>query len=670
MPPQARPAVRWLQANAGTETPSQILLYDTETRWKTVKKSKTQTHHRFRLGVAIHCVLSAGKVVREQTHRFTEIGEFWALLERLQQPRKVLWAFAHNHAVDLEWLRFWGQVEMGAYTAGPVRPEDAPGLIRGKRPWRGRVVWGGQPSFLFLLGKRGRVNFVDTFNYWRGSLQKAAEGIGGSKLKMPDMSEPDSAWFPYCEQDVQILRDLVVGALAHWKDLNAGVWQPTAPALALQSFRHQELTPAPKRKAKSILLDGRAEDAALERDGYYGGYFGAFYLGQIVQRDDPAPFKLDGADGTPIALPKGPVYKIDCNGLYPYVMSRNYYPCKRLSRRDGIEPAKLRRLMHASAATARVLISATNREYPCRADGHLLYQVGRYWTTLCGPELRRALDHGDVLEVAECCLYRTAKLFDRWVKFWHGERLKARAAGDRPREDFTKLILNSLYGKFGQKGGGWVNCDPAPTDHPYGEWIELRDAGAVDPESGEPCFEQVKKRSLGGIIQTHVEGADPAHSFPAIAAHVTSYAREYMRCVRAMLPAKSCFYQGTDSLLINESALDTMQAAGLIDPTALGHFKLEGVFLEGEMVGANHYRLEKKITRSGHYGRADYRLDGKAYANIWEGANSFTARRTDGVVIVTEVELRTTDPYPKGVEMPDGWVQWRVTDTVDARVNG
>lgn len=668
MAPAKRPAVRYLQANAGTETPSHLVFFDTETAWKKRPRHPTQEDHRFRLGVAKYVRLVKGKATREVTLHFDSPDQWWEWLESLQAPRQVIWVFAHNIAVDLQWTLFWQRFQDGDYTSGPLPPTDGDARVRGKRPWRGRMVWGSTPVFLYLMGKHGRVNFVDSHNYWRTSLDKAGREINTGKLPMPDPAAPDADWYEYCERDVDVLRDLVIGALNHWRRLDAGVWQPTAPALALQSFRHMELADKPGRKAKRILLADRPEDAQLERDSYYGGYFGAFYAGPVFRADDPAPFTVDQVTGDVIRRPTGPVYQIDCNGLYPYVMSRFKYPCRRGARRDGIAPKDLLRAMRADSATARVRINTLAAEYPVRVQDHLIYLVGDYWTTLCGAELLRALTLDHVADVSDCCLYSTSKLFDRWVKFWRAERTAARREGDVHREGLAKLITNSLYGKFAQRGGGWQNTDEFWSEGEWTQWVHLVGSGQDDPVTGQPLFTQHHLRDLGGQVQERVEGEDPAHAFPAISAHVAAAAREYMRDIRHLLPEKSCYYQGTDSLLISHEAMLVLDKAGLLHEEEMGHFKIEGIYPDASIVAANHYRVGDKPVRSGTYGRAKLGLDGKWRAKIWEGATAFTSRAPDGIVTVTEIELKKSDPYPKGDEGADGWVQWAVHDAFFRRM--
>lgn len=657
-----RPETRYLQANAGTECPSQLVFFDTETRWKEATRKQPQERHRFRLGCATYLRLEAGKVTREQSIRFKSTEGFWEWLEGLQKPRQVLWAFAHNIAFDLQILKFWERFQNGEYTCGPLEPGPDEARVRGKRAWRGRMVWGASPCFLFLMGRHGRVNLVDSYNYWRSSLASAADLQAEKKGKLPDQRLSDEEWFGYCEQDVRVLRDLVVGALTHWRQLDGGVWQPTGPALALQSFRHQELNGTDARPAKKILLSTDPETALLERDSYYGGYFGAFYSGPVFEADDPCPFTVQPGTNELIRRPTGPLWEVDCNGLYPFVMKTHSFPFKRAQRRDGLPPKDLARLFPAMSATARVRINTLAAEYPVRHEDHLLYMVGDYWTTLCGVELHRALKAGHVQDVAECATYRVCRLFERWVAFWHGERMAAREKGDANREGLAKLILSSLYGKFAQKGGGWANVFDEWSQGPWQQWMSDTDTGRIDPVTKQPIFEQRHFRDLGGQVQERVVGDDPSHAFPAISAHVAAAAREYMRSVRAILPEKSCFYQGTDSLIVDTRAMERLEEAELLDPLELGHFKFKGPYKDGLIVGANHYRIGDKQVRSGTYGRAEQDIGGAWHARIFEGATSFTSREPDGVVRVTEVELTKHDHYPKGDEQPDGWVQWMVHD--------
>jgi hypothetical protein len=69
--------------------------------------------------------------------------------------------------------------------------------------------------------------------------------------------------------------------------------------------------------------------------------------------------------------------------------------------------------------------------------------------------------------------------------------------------------------------------------------------------------------------------AEASNSFPAVAAHVTSYARMLLWGYIETAGIDNVFYMDTDSIFCNRQGLDNLTAAGSIDTDKLGSLKLE-----------------------------------------------------------------------------------------------
>ena len=71
-------------------------------------------------------------------------------------------------------------------------------------------------------------------------------------------------------------------------------------------------------------------------------------------------------------------------------------------------------------------------------DGALMY-----------PELNYALENGwELVEVKELWRSEGIELFKEYVEYFYNLRLEMKKNGDQ-REKFCKVLLNSLFGKFG-----------------------------------------------------------------------------------------------------------------------------------------------------------------------------------------------------------------------------
>lgn len=631
-----RPRKRYLKGNAGTEGPTSLLFFDTESYQPKPVPGANRQEMTLRLWVAAY-VRREGDSFREPVYHRGRTGpEFWALVERLSDWRKPLWAFAHNLPHDLTQLGWWDQLETWRWTAGPVERQPDPETGKTPRPWRGRLCLEGRPTFLVVRGRRGVLKLVDTGNYWPQKLDQVGARYGLPKLDMPAWDAPDEDWWRYCTRDVDVCRVAVTNLMTWWLKEDCGVFQMTAPSLAMRHFQHTCDRRAKDGQAVNIVLEDDSPARPIERASYMGGRIEPFYVGQVRER----------------------VYKLDCNSLYLAVMRGELYPRKRVRRLLDPTPHSLARHLSAFAAVADVLINTgpSWESYPTKGDGLQVHQCGRFWTTLPTPELVRALANGHVERVGECHLYSVAALFREWADYWYARKLDARKRADQGEEEFAKLVGLSLSGKFGQRGEWWVD---APERAPRLAWgLTFR----KDYVRGV----QVQYRYVAGHTQKKVPGQEPGNAFPAISAHVTSYARELMRRAFAVMPERSLLYTATDSIITTEPGYRALVRAGWVDPEELGKFRLEDVYESAEICGPNWYRVGDRWTVSGLHGRCSHGPNGEAIVEVWDHLPSMLHTNPGGRCGINRVELRALRPTHKNAPAGDGWRRpFRVTGDAD-----
>ena len=275
-----------------------------------------------------------------------------------------------------------------------------------------------------------------------------------------------------------------------------------------------------------------------------------------------------------------------------------------------------------------------------------LHATGNFWTVLCGPELRRAVDAGDVAEVGQCNLYALAPLFKGWARRWHERKMKARVEGDRAQEEFAKLIGTSLSGKWAQQGHGWQDIFGVPEREEGRMWV------IYDCDTKE----QQIFRSVPGGVQKWRMGDEPGHCSPIISAYISSYAREYMRWLMTALPARSCYYVGSDALIVNQEAYNHLATAELLNRIEMGKLKSEGPYQSAEIVGTNVYRLGSKWIQSGVHGKPKVGIKLPECSERWEKLPGILARGMDGEVRFTQIPWQESQPRPKGTKGEDGWL--------------
>lgn len=620
-----RPRKRYLSGNAGTEGPTSLLFFDSESFHPEPVPGRPRKVMSLRLWVAAY-VRREGDTFRDPIYyRGHGAKDFWALVDRLSDWKRPLWAFAHNLGHDLTQLRFWDELETWRYTAGPVEREPHPETGKPRRPWRGRLCLESRPTFLVVRGRRGTLKLVDTGNYWPSSLAKIGERVGLDKLTMPTWDAPEGEWFTYCQRDVDVCRFAVCDLIRFWLAEDCGTFQMTGPSLAMQNFQHTCKCRAGDRDSVNIVLEDDSPARDLERGAYLGGRIEPFFVGTH----------------------KGPIYYLDCTSLYPHVMARELYPRRRVRELRDPDPKQLLARMESYGAVADVKVNtrASDDTYPVKSDGVQVHACGTFWTSLCGPELFRALAAGHVEQVGECHLYSVAALFRGWSDVWMARKADAVRAADHGKAEFCKLILNSLAGKFGQKGEWWVDAPERGKRKGWGitfrnDWVRGK---------------QVQYRYVAGHVQKKVPGQEPAKAFPAISAYVTSHAREYMRRMFACMPARSLLYTATDSIICTEAGFKALEGSGHVHQTEPGRMRLEGIFAGAEICGPNWYRMDRHWTISGMHGESRTGPDGQEYVEIWDHLPTLLQSNPNGLCGINTVKLAALRPTQKNEPAGDGW---------------
>src|SRR5262249_24814821 len=125
--------------------------------------------------------------------------------------------------------------------------------------------------------------------------------------------------------------------------------------------------------------------------------------------------------------------------------------------------------------------------------------------------------------------------------FWNERRL-AEASGSRIVAALCKGILARLHGKFLQRDYRWTVVPGALAPRPWWRWSVLKQ------ETGE----RQDFRSIGWEVQVQRDAGDAKHCFPALAAWVTAWGREYVRSWWNIAGRRDVLYFGTDALIVTE----------------------------------------------------------------------------------------------------------------------
>jgi len=654
-----------MRRNHSTASPGHLICFDTETFPKKHGSKRGAQLHTLRLGVASYVRLENQKETRRDKVRFTDADEFWAFVENKLHPRIPLWVFAHNIGFDLTVVRFWERFSNGWFALqNPVRENESNQEASERKGWgQGFMLLDDPPTVISGFDCCGRrLVFCDTLNFWRTSLATMGKSLGVPKMELPAFDRPDEEWFPYCERDVEVTEGCVLGLIRWIRENDFGRFRYTAPAQSLSAFRHR-LMPIP------IECHVEPDVRSLERETYYGGRLEAFFIGSVRAKRKGDNSQPGRRNSNRREAPTGPVYELDVTSLYPHVMRSNEYPLQLVDSSFERGTVKGWRKVLGGDCCALVYLE-THEPFPCRRQNlGTIYPIGKFWTGLCGPELQRALD----LDVIKACSgwsrYKLTDLFSEFVDTLFGMRAVFQEDGNTLYADLCKMMLNSLYGKFGQLGAEWMDRPSLEPPRDWGTW------GIVGAQSGVSR----EFRIIAGHCQEKIERDEIQTAFPAIAAYVTSYGREYMRELRETAGTENVLYMVTDAVYVTQSGFDRLNAAGLIGKRELGKLAIKHQGKTAEFECFHHLRVGSYQKR-GSVKSSAKRLAGNRWEEIrFQGLRSIisgrktTERIVDPVtgdwmlkekilpplpgVLVYPVIKEFEKQYSRGNIQPNGWVE-------------
>jgi hypothetical protein len=577
----------FLQAGRRTERPRDLVFYDTETT--PVDRGGGATENVLRFGWAVHVRANRkGEYSREDWWRFDDPRGFWRPLKAIARPHTKTWVFAHNQAFDMPVVKFW---------------ENTTG-----KGWRLRkAILEGPPTVVVVERNRFSLQFVDTLNYSRLPLRQIGESLGILKLQMPELEAPESVWDQYCKNDVQIIKLFILGLISMVVRHDLGTFQATLASQAFSAYRHRFLT-------ERIFIDDNAKALAISRGSYHGGRTECFRIGAINRR----------------------LYYLDVNSMYPFVMRENLYPTRLVGCCNRVNIEELKRILETYLVTADVSIHTKDNVYPVRYEGRLIFPIGRFRTFITTPELVHAITNGHIESIHSMAIYEAANIFTDWVDELYNIRLNYKSNNNQVMAFLLKILMNSLYGKFGQSGRVWEQV---------GE-CELQDVETWS-ELDLPTGAVRRYRRIAGQIQQLCRTPESRESFPAISAHVTAYARCYLQSLMDLAGLKHVWYVDTDSLIVD--SIGYARLSKLIDSHRLGALKLELVVDTGTIYTAKDYQLNERVVRKGVRGTAVELAEGVFQQPRFVGwAGMIRRGELDRQIVIEEIKTLSR-AYRKGV---------------------
>lgn len=539
----------WLRRNRRSRRPELLIFVDAEADLTPIHPEADA--HTLRLGwacLAKYVPYKGLDVIG--WHEITDPVQFWDYVSRLAAEHKDTYVIGHNMAYDARVLHAFSII---------------PGI--GWSP--SYVILARSCFFVTFKADKNRLSLLDNMNLWDCSLADIGRSLGIPKIDIDLQIASDTEVSKYCRRDVEIL----VKAWDFWLELldreNLGDFAITISSQAFNAFRHAHMH-------HKIGIHNNFEAIELERSSYKGGRCEVFRTGH---------FQL------------GPYYKLDVNGLYAYCMREFPTPRKLIKVISDVSPEYLGKLLDQYLVVADVILKTDEPLYAYTLKGYNVFPVGTFRATLTTWDLITALQHGHVVAIGPCALYEPAPLFREFIDHFTPLRQEYKAAGDLARSQLCKMLRNSLYGKFGQKGHRQAKVGEAPLD-------EVKVRRYIDAETGQTAEDW----TFGGVTLRQTTEGEAFDSFPAIASHIAAAGRTVLNEYIRQAGPNNCYYADTDSLFVNQAGYDNLEVH--LDPMELGCLKVEGVSPDLEIQAKKSYTFGDKQVHKGIRANAERTADG------------------------------------------------------------
>ena len=382
-----------------------------------------------------------------------------------------------------------------------------------------------------------RLMFYDTFNFVRMSVEKMGKIIDIPKLSKPaalgrhpgNKKEWDDL-VTYNIRDAEVSYRFMLFLIKSFEDLGA-TFKMTIASTSMSLFKNKYLDNEYYRHPVDVINE--------QFKAYYGGRTEVFKRGLIKDAN-----------------------YYDLNSLYPSVMHDNVYPDPNtlmITRKNTTE------FIEKYEGISNVDVYCPDMNIPLlpyRYDNKLLFPKGEFSGWYSHVELRKAVELGYTIKRVKKTYYytKTCTPFKSYVRDLYRLRLKHKKEGN-PMQIADKLLLNSLYGKFGQK---FKDVD---------DWRHINNLTLKQAQEGHTEI-------VGAYVRSTKDVAPSSFCVPVWAVYTTAYARlklyEYLQKYDPI-------YCDTDSVITTHDI-----------PTSdkLGDMKLEMFINKGWIVKPKMYAVE------------------------------------------------------------------------------
>ncbi|KKN01411.1 hypothetical protein LCGC14_1128060 [marine sediment metagenome] len=590
-----------LRYNRKVELPNYIIFVDTETKPLSIRKREKSS--KLWIGDCAYVYRNKrGKYSNPVYYSFTDYDDFWRYVSGKVRSKIKLYVFAHNWSFDYPVLLTSKWMQSNGWK-------------------QGKAIIEGPPTYIQFNNNGASIAIIDSLNYFRASLAVIGASMGFDKLRMPSYESSIKDWHTYLRRDVDVLMKAVLSFIDFIRENDLGNFQITLAAQSFVAFRHRFMK-------HRILIDCNSRALDLARKAYHGGRVECYKIGKIRRK----------------------LYLLDINSQYPYIMRNHLFPAELYTTLTNISLAELNKLLNEYVLIAEVDIETDIPIYPIKHNNRLIFPIGKFRVVLTQGELVKAYEMGHIKKVLHVGVYSGKRLFRDFVDFFYPLRKKFIEEGNAEFAYMTKIILNSLYGKWGQHGRVFTDVGDAE-DYVVMAWNE------IDIHTGNIT----SFRKFNGKLQIKGTEGESFNSHPAIAATITGYARMLLWQYMSIAGKGDVFYCDTDSLLVNKAGKRKLEPWLISDE--LGMLKVEGKFSEVTLFGAKDYEMGDRKKIKGIKKNAVIIKKGKFRQDQFVSFKGMIRRGNLNEQVIKSVDKNLTRIYQKGIIGIDGVVTPIVLNT-------
>jgi hypothetical protein len=272
-------------------------------------------------------------------------------------------------------------------------------------------------------------------------------------------------------------------------------------------------------------------------------------------------------------------YCYDANSLYPYIMKTSKFPVGKpmFISGDKIDINNYIGFIECEVYSDKEYNFLT---YRCSKRG-LITPVGIWRDVYYYTEVKKAIDMGYKIKFLKGVVYESEEyMFVDFVNDIYKKRIESKSISINY---ICKMILNSLYGRFGMQilveSSKFLTAEELFRIKSRYSIININRVGTSN-------FYNVSLRKKNTTSKDEYRNTIDTETAVQIAAVITANARIYMHDFKN-IPNNKCYYTDTDSIFL-EKPLDNIYIG-----KELGMFKLEYIVKEGMFISPKVYYINK-----------------------------------------------------------------------------